>query len=290
MVRRLFAVLASVSLLLCVAFASLWVWSEQGGMLMAPPRPSNARIQSQLGRPLPTVNFTGVALGDVLDFLRDVTGEAVRVDWPALEAAGVDRNAPVTLTASGARLGETLAALVQGYNGAVYVTRGDEIVITAHEGLEKDSDLRAAQPAPTRPSPRDSRVREAVIGANHWTVAADQSRLIVWRDPVDPASAYQPLPPPAVRSGSGNAPPKRFVGFVVSSVGYPFHSTRVEVPLWAPVAMTALLPLAWLIATVRRARRRKAGHCKACGYDLRATPGRCPECGAKDPAPAPAAP
>jgi hypothetical protein len=49
-------------------------------------------------------------------------------------------------------------------------------------------------------------------------------------------------------------------------------------PLWAPVALFATGPL---IRGVRlwRARRHRTGHCDHCGYDLRATPDRCPECG-----------
>jgi hypothetical protein len=289
MARRLFAVAALLSLLLCVASVALWLWSERGGTLKAPPRPSNAAVQLQLSRPLPGVNFTGVALVDVMDFMRDVTGLRVAVDWPALEAAGVGKNSTVNVNLNGVRLGEALALLVQPYQGVVFVTRGNDIGITTRAAIDHGSDFASVTPPSTRPAPRDSRIRETVIGGDRWTVAAEHSVLLVWRNPVDPASAFQPLPPPAARSGS--PPATEFAGFVIDHLGYPFYSSRYEVPLWAPVAATALLPLAWVVSAVRRRRRVRAGACKTCGYDLRATPGRCPECGRDVPAPeAPVAP
>jgi hypothetical protein len=53
----------------------------------------------------------------------------------------------------------------------------------------------------------------------------------------------------------------------------------VVFPYWVPALLFGVLPIVWIRATRRRRRRERIGLCAKCGYDLRASRDRCPECG-----------
>lgn len=62
------------------------------------------------------------------------------------------------------------------------------------------------------------------------------------------------------------------------------HLVRTDIrtigfPHWLLAAALAILPASWCWLRFRRSRRRRAGACSDCEYDLRASPERCPECG-----------
>lgn len=102
-------------------------------------------------------------------------------------------------------------------------------------------------------------------------------------DAAGPIPAVSPWPPQRTRSkmyflwgafgaagADGFGPWRGFRFFVV------------RLPLWFVFLVSAVLPAAWEIHHRRRFGRRqraRAGFCFNCGYDLRESPERCPECG-----------
>ena len=78
----------------------------------------------------------------------------------------------------------------------------------------------------------------------------------------------------------GYAMDRGFAGFeyrrLNSQLGWLWE---VRVPMWAPAALLATTAAAQFTWWLRWRRRSRSGLCEVCGYDLRATPERCPECG-----------
>lgn len=99
--------------------------------------------------------------------------------------------------------------------------------------------------------------------------------------------------PPGARGGSigsmwADAEPNR-AGFAsnvaptgqIAPTGKPWaRQGTVAAPHWFVIVLSAVLPGLWFHRRRRAGYGSRRGLCRSCGYDLRATPDRCPECGA----------
>ena len=74
---------------------------------------------------------------------------------------------------------------------------------------------------------------------------------------------------------------RSYMSFAPTNIAPLFTTNHrlIVIPYWSPAILFAILPTIWIWRFIKYGRRRKAGHCPKCNYDLRATPERCPECG-----------
>lgn len=126
-----------------------------------------------------------------------------------------------------------------------------------------------------------------------WAVFCEDGHIyVVWDQAGAPGVALSPQPlvepnpqgtwwrrPPQLGPASLAVTPPGTRVVLPGATGLPGGLNWITFPLAYPLA-ASLLGLAVLsVAPVRRWRRRRSGRCTACGYDLRRSPGACPECG-----------
>jgi hypothetical protein len=66
-------------------------------------------------------------------------------------------------------------------------------------------------------------------------------------------------------------------GLIWVLIGY---DDDVPIPHLFPLLLSVPLLLWWILERTNGRRAVRSSHCAICGYDCRATPDRCPECGA----------
>jgi type II secretory pathway component GspD/PulD (secretin) len=103
-------------------------------------------VAAQLDRRLPDIKFDAVGFSDVIDFLRDLTSANIFVNWRALEAAGVDKNAPVTARLRDVPFAKVLRTILDDVSGGTtklgYTIDEGVITISTEDDLAKNTSTR----------------------------------------------------------------------------------------------------------------------------------------------------
>ena len=263
---------------------------------------ATANTLDRIERPLPAGMVFNRDLADAFDQLRLATGLNLFVNWRSLEEAGFTRDTPVSADLGGMKLSDGLNHLLDGLSFGAgrkgerlgFSLDDDVVTISTRPDLDRNTltkvyDVRdlvgsptaapfplvaAGTAAPLPPGTAQKKLSRltdklTAIDPDSWrdnggrvgSVRHLQGQLIVTQTPRNQRVIRHVLERERWRGRWG-----QFLVRAAPAVG-------------ASLAVASAAPLAIALRRRRARRMLAARQCVKCGYDLRATPDRCPECG-----------
>lgn len=98
-----------------------------------PGAEEHRNLRDRLAYPLPSVNFSGQPLDDIVEFLANISGLELEFDLEQLAALGVTKDQHISVKLQSTNIGEALDAALNPF-GLTYIPDGEKLRITAAGG------------------------------------------------------------------------------------------------------------------------------------------------------------
>jgi hypothetical protein len=131
--------------------AAIWMVAHRARAVDEKPGAAPARdqeaidsaVEAAIEKRLPGVNLDAVGLSDAIDFLRDISGANIFVNWKALEAAGIDKNTPITLRMRDVKVTTALTAVLNDAAGGsgklIFDVQDGVVVVSTAAALQRST-------------------------------------------------------------------------------------------------------------------------------------------------------
>ena len=281
--RKLLAILAAIAIGVGISY---WQWGDllDPSLPPLPPEPTirqrqfgpwiTPRASAAMERKLPDDFVTPKTLDPCLAALARAGKMKVFAGWDQLGEVGVARDSPVEMRFAGAKLGDALIAIAGAHNPPLMCVADDDLIAVTL----------------TTPDAVTTLVEKKVLAVSDLaSTPAEEQQLIAELQANVAPGAWSPV--------GGRGSRMMFIGYQLNviarrdqqyDVARYLNDRRLRRSQLAFAYRAGLFTMPLLLTTVAvivmlhlrsRRLRRLEGCCRNCGYDLRASPDRCPECG-----------